>query len=66
MSMPVCVHNCAISQEYTERFNENEDDTYENEKKILGHNVVYASNEFCNANQVCIKMKYQIVTAFTI
>ena len=31
VSMPVCVHSCTVSGEYTERFKENEDNTYEND-----------------------------------
>lgn len=30
--MPVYMHSCTANEEYTERFNENEEDTYENDK----------------------------------
>lgn len=29
VSMPVCVHSCTVSKEYTERFNENDTTEYE-------------------------------------
>lgn len=74
MSMPVCVHSCTVTEEYTERFTENEDDNYEDEKLYLhlwNYTILQQRILQCNSrkNKEAYLIKYQIsffIVAFTV